>query len=103
MVLMDIHLIIILIEDMTVGIIGKETDMRCKEHKKYKAIYEPRKTERYPDGCPECWKIWAAKNRKSIKESLTNLCKDLELPEETINELVPELMERFKKEFDLVI
>lgn len=34
--------------------------MNCKVHAKYKGIYRPRKTKKYKNGCPQCWKIWHA-------------------------------------------
>jgi len=37
--------------------------MKCKIHPKYKAIYQPRKTNKFPDGCMECIKIFNKKHK----------------------------------------
>jgi len=34
--------------------------MKCKEHTRYSATRMPKKTVKYPDGCPTCWGIWDA-------------------------------------------
>lgn len=30
----------------------------CSEHRRYMAVREPRKTDRHPSGCHQCWLIW---------------------------------------------
>lgn len=37
--------------------------LKCTNHPKYKDIKPPRKTEKYPKGCPTCW--WIYSNRKA--------------------------------------
>ena len=39
--------------------------LKCDYHLKYKGIKPPRKTEKYPRGCPTCW--WIYSNRESKK------------------------------------
>jgi len=36
--------------------------MKCKKHPKYKAIRKPKRTEKYPRGCSQCWKVWHDEN-----------------------------------------
>lgn len=33
----------------------KSVNFRCHVHDKYKAVLEPRCTESWPEGCPQCW------------------------------------------------
>ena len=35
--------------------------MKCKTHKKYKAIRKPMKTNKFPKGCPDCAEIFNKK------------------------------------------
>lgn len=42
--------------------------LRCSDHPKYKAVNTPRKTKKYPDGCPACWWVWAFKEFSDWKE-----------------------------------
>lgn len=32
--------------------------MKCKTHPKYQAKRKPMHTVKYPNGCPQCWKVW---------------------------------------------
>lgn len=32
--------------------------MKCKKHSKYQAKRKPMHTMKYPNGCPQCWKVW---------------------------------------------
>jgi hypothetical protein len=38
--------------------------MKCNTHPKYKAIFKPRDTTKYPTGCAKCWLIYNKKNCK---------------------------------------
>ena len=37
--------------------------VKCNNHPKYKGIDKPKKTKKYPKGCPTCW--WVYANRKA--------------------------------------
>jgi len=39
-------------------------EIKCKKHPKYEGKNPPRKTKKYPEGCPKCWRIYYEKISK---------------------------------------
>lgn len=60
--------------------------MKCKKHPKYQAKRKPRHTLKYPNGCPQCWKMWHHVNDvvSAVVKQITDLKLDIMKPWEEI-------------------
>jgi len=38
--------------------------LKCNKHPKYKGVFEPKASSKYPKGCPDCWWIYANQQAK---------------------------------------
>lgn len=42
--------------------------MGCKKHPNYKGKQKPRPSKKYPEGCPDCWLVYALMNGLKNKQ-----------------------------------
>lgn len=71
---------------------------KCKQHPQYKAISKPRSTTKYPDGCPDCWKIWTQHNTSNYVVDIALLLPQVKVKATTKEEALERANKKLMKD-----